>query len=146
MRRLFRSEPAAAPGLDVGALAPLVDMMTLMLVFLLRSYATEPAPSPPEGRFDLAATVSEDPRRAATEVLLSQDGIWVEGGRVTDLDGPDDLIRPVYDRLLAIRDHARIEVHADRDVRWQDLRRVLFTARAAGYGELSLVGASRSGL
>ena len=59
-RRLFRRDAGGiTPGLDVGALAPLVDMMTLMLVFLLRSYSTESAPMPPEGRFELAGTTSE---------------------------------------------------------------------------------------
>lgn len=148
-RRLFRrQESGKLPGLDVGALAPLVDMMTLLLVFLLRSYSTEAAPRPPEGRFELAGTVSEDPRKQAVELLISEEAIYVDGHRVIAVAYlPDDLlIRELYDPLLLTRGKKRIEVHADRAVPWSVLKRVLHTARTAGFEELSLVAANTSSL
>lgn len=147
-RRLFRRPPPAADGLDVGALAPMVDMMTLLLVFLIRSYSTDPAPTPPEGPFALAGTVSEDGRHPAVEILVSPEAIWIEGRRVAALDYLPDtlLVREIYDPLLLMRGKSRIEVHADRTVEWAVLKRVFYTARAAGFQELVLVGASRSSL
>ena len=149
-RRLFRApESGLAPGLDVGALAPLVDMMTLLLVFLLRSYSTESAPMPPEGKFELAGTVSEDPRQGGSVVVLvSTDAIYVDGRRVIAVSYlPEDLlVREIYDPLLLMRGKKRIEVHADRAISWGVLKRVFHTARAAGFEELSLVAANTSSL
>ena len=147
--RMFRrQEGGLGPGLDVGALAPMVDMMTLLLVFLLRSYSTETAPSPPTGDFELAGTVSEESRQGGVELLVSSDAIYVEGDRVAALAylGDDKLLRPVYDRLLLVRGKTRVEIHADRHVRWDLLQRVLFTAQAAGFTDLSLVAAHKGGL
>jgi biopolymer transport protein ExbD len=149
MRRLFRRRgPEPLPGLDVGALAPLVDMMTLMLVFLLRSYSTESAPAPPEGHFELPGTVSEDARKQAVEILISQEAVYLEGRRIVALEylSEDLLIRELYDVLLLVRGKQRVEVHADRTIQWSVLKRVLHTARTAGFEELSLVAANTSSL
>lgn len=148
-RRLFRSdEGSLAPGLDVGALAPMVDMMTLLLVFLLRSYSTEAAPAPPEGPFELAGTVSEDARRPAVEVLVSAEAVYLDGHRVIAVKYLPDalLIHEIYDPLLAMRGRDRLEVHADKGVSWGVLKRVLHTARAAGFEEISLVAANKASL
>lgn len=148
MKRMFRRAPPASVGLDVGALAPMVDMMTLLLVFLLRSYSTDAAPAPREGPFDLAATSSEDPRHGGLELLVSAEAIYVDGQRIAawEFVEGEGVIRPLYDRLLAARQKGRAEVHADRGVEWQDLSRVLATARAAGVEQLSLVGAYQGGM
>ena len=149
-RRLFKARPTTlADGLDVGALAPLVDMMTLLLVFLLRSYSTESAPVPPEGRFELAGTVSEETRQdGSVVVLVSREAIYIDGRRVIAVDylPTDLLVREIYDPLLLLRSQTRIEVHADRTIPWGVLKRVLHTARSAGFEELSLVAASTSSL
>jgi len=148
-RRLFRPEEGGVgAGLDVGALAPMVDMMTLLLVFMLRSYATEPAPAPPVADFALAGTVSEDPRSRAVEVLVAGDGVWVDGRRLATLTAgdPEVLVRPLYEALLKLRGPRRVEVHADHRVSYAMLRRILYTARAAEYDEIALVAVNRASL
>lgn len=149
MRRLFRRDPiVVSDGLDVGALAPLVDMMTLLLVFLLRSYATDPAPAPPVGDFTLAGTTSEDARARAVEILVSTDAIWIDGRKLASNADLGDalLVRPVYDVLLATRGIGRVEIYADARVPYGVLRRVLYTARAAEYDDVSLLAANRASL
>ena len=150
-RLLRREGTSGAVGLDVGALAPMVDMMTLLLVFLLRTYSTDLAPAPPEGPFALASTASEDPRRGGVEILVSTEAIYVDGQRVAawgyiDGEAPGAVIRPLYDRLLAQRGKARAEVHADGNIPWKQLSRVLSTAQAAGVEQIALVGAYRGGM
>ncbi len=148
MKRMFRSRPTATVGLDVGALAPMVDMMTLLLVFLLRTYSADAAPMPPEGPFELATTASDDERHVGTEILVSDVAVYVDGHRIAawDFIEGEGVIRPLYDRLLATRGKASVEVHADRAVEWRQLSRVLATARAAGFERLSLVGAHAASL
>ncbi len=149
-RRFGRPAPTSsiAGGLDVGALAPMVDMMTLLLVFLLRSYSTEAAPLPPSGPFELAGTRSEDPRAGGVEILVSNEAIWIDGDRVaaTAYLPNEALVRPIYDRLLTVRGKDRVEVHADRAVPWRVLERVLHSASAAGFTQLSLVAANEASL
>ena len=162
MPRLFRTRPGAAEaesagagGLDVGALAPMVDMMTLLLVFLLRTWSQDTAPA--TTGLELVGTRTGTAHRAGgTEVMITQEAVWLDGVRVTTIQTPaggpdgqprsDDLIRPLYDRLLPIRDKGVIAIYADRRLPCGALRRVLQTARAAGFAELSIVGASEAGL
>lgn len=149
MRRMFASKGLnQGPGLDIGALAPMVDMMTVLLVLLLRSYATDPAPMPPEGRLELADTLSEDPRQAAIELLISDEAIYINGHRVIAVAylPTDLLVRELYDPLLAMRSKGRVEIHAHRAATWSTLERVLHTARAAGYSDIALVGIAGGGV
>lgn len=144
MRRLLRGRaaPAVDAGLDIGALAPMVDMMTVLLVLLLRSYATDPAPMPPAGRLELGSTLSEDPRQSGVEILISDEAIFVNGRRViaTAYLPSELMIREIYDPLLMMRDRGRIEIHAHRLVTWAVLEKVLYTARSAGFSDIALVG------
>ena len=123
-------------------------MMTLLLVFLLRTYSADAAPVPPEGPFELASTTSLDERHAGTEILVSNVAVYVDGQRIGAwefIEG-EGVIRPLYDRLLATRGKTNVEVHADRSVEWHQLSRVLATAKAAGFEQLSLVGAHEASL
>lgn len=147
-RRLFRPVEAVSDGLDVGALAPMVDMMTLLLVFLLRTWSTESAPEPSTGSFELATTTSTEARSGGLTVLVSPSGVWLEGRRVIGLDdlGDDTLIRPLYDPLLAMRGEKAVEIHADATVPWAVLKRVFATCQAAGSPQIALVGVSAESL
>ena len=148
---MFRRGPASTrDGLDVGALAPMVDMMTLLLVFLLRTWSTESAPAPPTGPFMLARTTSSQSREQAVTVLVSNEAVWVEGHRViatpSVLAEPTTLIREVYDPLLLLRDKGRVEIHADATVPYAALKRIIATCQSAGVTEIALVGVSAEGM
>ena len=47
--------------------------------------------------------------------------------------------------LTAIHRHGKIEVHTDRDVPYGVVKKVLYTARAAGVNEIALVGTVEAG-
>jgi biopolymer transport protein ExbD len=147
-RRLFSRQEASLVGLDVGALAPMVDMMTLLLVFLLRSYSNEAAPTPPSGPFELAGTQAEGSRQGGTQVMLSVEAVFLDGERVLAVDylGSEPMIRPLYDRLLGVRDKSRLEVISDKHVPYGTLKKVFQTARSAGFSKITLVGASSGSL
>jgi len=159
-RRLFqRSGAPVRDGLDVGALAPMVDMMTLLLVFLLRTWSTESAPTPTTGAFSLAATTSADPRQPATEIIVSNEGVWINSHRVTATralasnpastgtsTSTESLIREIYDPLLQARVKDRVEIHADAKVNYGILKKIIATCHAAGFDEIALVGVSAEGM
>jgi biopolymer transport protein ExbD len=148
-RTLFRHRPEpAGVGLDVGALAPMVDMMVLLLVFLLRTYSTDLAPAPEHESFELAGTTSDADRSGGVELLVSTEAVYVNGHRVAAwefIEG-SGVIDPLYAVLLQVRPKVRAEVHADAGVPWRRLERVLQTAQAAGVEEIALVGVWRGGM
>jgi len=148
-RRLFRHRvDSAGVGLDVGALAPMVDMMVLLLVFLLRTYSTDLAPAPPNESFMLANTSADGDRAGGIELIVSPQGIYVNGHRVAAwefIDG-NGVIEPLYAILLQVRPKVRAEIHADASVPWKRLQRVLQTAQAAGVEEIALVGVWQGGI
>ncbi len=132
----------------MAALAPFVDMMTLLLVFLLRTWATEPSPAPTSVPFTPALTTSETPRRAGMSLVVGRDAAWLDGRALPPEVGtaePTSLVRPLYDALLAQRGQRPLEIVADADVPWHRLRTFIDTARAAGVEEIALVGETRLG-
>ena len=146
-RLLPRAPEAPAEGLSVAALAPFVDMMTLLLVFLLRTWATEPSPAPAAVSFTPALTLSEAPRRGGLSLVVGRDAAWLDG-RALPVDavaGESALVRPLYDALLVQRGTPVLEIVADAEVPWKRLRAFIDTARAAGVEDIALVGESRVG-
>lgn len=141
-RLLLRTPEAPAEGLSVAALAPFVDMMTLLLVFLLRTWATEPSPAPAAVVFTPALTMSEAPRRGGMSLIVGRDSAWLDGRMLpAEGEGGDaTLVRPLYDALLVQRGKRPLEVMADAEVPWKRLRAFIDTARAAGVEEIALVG------
>ncbi len=127
----------------------MVDMMTLLLVFLLKTWSTESAPIPPTGAFALATTSSVNVRGPAVTILVSAEAVWVDGHRViatTSIAGEAGVVREIYDPLLMQKDKARVEIHADAGVNYGVLKRVMATCQAAGVDEVALVGASAGGM
>jgi biopolymer transport protein ExbD len=123
----------------------MVDLLTVLLVFLLRSWSTEAAPAAPEPGFTLPVASSEAARRGGLEIVVSPEAVYLSGERIAATARATDspVLRPLYDRVLALRDRARAEVYVDARVPWNALRTVLATAKAAGVDEVSLVAELR---
>ncbi len=146
MRRLRPPRPAAA---GFGALLPLVDVVTLLLVFLLRAWSADPPLDVGEAGFRLPETASTAPVPGDLALDVGRDGIWLGGARVASsawVLGADDLLVPELDAAIRARAPRALVVRADEQVPYGLLRRVLFTAREAGVADLSLVARSRAGL
>ncbi len=149
MRRRL-GQPATRPGgLGTGALASMVDLLTILLVVLLRTWSTEPPLDLAEPDATLPLSASEDPVGPGVIVDVGPSGLWVEGeraGSVAYLERSDDvLVDGLYEALQA-RGGRRVVVRADADAPWSVLGKVMFTAQQAGYAEVELVATSRSSL
>lgn len=148
MRRLFpRRRATAPPGL--GGLTPLVDVITILLVFLLRSYSTDPPVRPDDPTFELPMSALEEPVGPALEVDVTPSLIAVDGVRAADTgyyaDHGDELVEELYVRVQAVGAGA-VNVRVDGDVPYRVTRRVLFTCQQAGAERLTVVTRSRAGL
>ncbi len=149
MRRLFRRRPAARTGLAAGALASMVDLLTILLVVLLKTWSTEPPLELAEPAAELPLSSAEDPVGPGVIVDIGPSGLWVEGQRTGSVEyqlGSDDVLIADLYAALQQRSGRRVVVRADADTPWSLLGKVMFTAQQAGYAEVELVAVSRSSL
>ncbi|MCB9746668.1 MAG: biopolymer transporter ExbD [Alphaproteobacteria bacterium] len=147
MRRL-RARAAPAPA-GVAALAPFVDLMTILLVFLLRSYSTDPPILPDDPSFALPSSVEEEAVDHATRLIITDEAMFLGKARVAGcryyVEQDDTLVVELHERLIGAPP-PRLQIVADEDTPYVLLRKVLFTAQQAGVQDLTVVAASRASL
>lgn len=153
-----KRERRPMPGENIGHLnlTPMMDIMTMLLVFLVVSFATEPTNinvsldmKPPESS-------SKTPMDAATKVTISKKEIIVEDRVIATVPGLDTktqvTIAPLREALLERVDHlkaiearggkpfdGRLLVVADASTPYSLVTGVLATAGEAQFAEYKLV-------
>jgi len=131
----------------------LMDMMTIILIFLLFSFSSQDQNIRLDEDVQLPRSNSEKPFKWAINVTLALDRLKVEDefvcglkdGRFLAAADDRDRIGPLYERLVRLkqiegyrhvdRDSAEPVVifHADRRHRFETLYKVMKTAAMAGY-------------
>lgn len=139
----------------------LMDIMTIILVFLLKSYSTEDIQITPSDDLTLPASSSKKPPKLAVNAVVSKTGIMVDGVKVVDVMGSSvgeeykrgTMISPLFDSLKekadaakAIADRSpanpftgRILLQVDKDIPFALVREVMYTAGQAQFGEFKFV-------
>ena len=148
-RRLALGRRPPDAGLATGALASMVDLLTILLVVLLRTWSSEPPLELAEPAARLPLSRSEEPVGAGVIVDVGPTGLYVEGSRTGSVaylaQDQDLLIRSLYEDLQA-RGGRRVLVRAHGATPWSLLGKVMYTAQQAGYAEVELVAVSTSSL
>jgi len=165
-KRKRRRKVVKIPGTDVSSLniVPMMDIMTILLVFLIQSFATEPQNinvnlglRPPE-------STATDLMEPAARVIVTADAILVENDEVVRLadlkieQGGQVEIPAVRDALLDRADHLRalermggapfdgkLLLVAHETTPYSLITSVLFTAGQARFGEYKLVVMQQGG-
>jgi biopolymer transport protein ExbD len=146
MRRLVpRRRARGGP----GPLAPLVDIITILLVVLLQTYSVDVPVRPDDPDFALPLSGSESPVGPAIEIDVTAEAIYVSGQRTANaryyLERDELLIEELYASLQGQGGRA-VNVRVDGRIPYALVRKVLFSAREAGVEQLTLVAQSRKGL
>lgn len=141
-------------------ITPMLDMMTILLVFLLKSFSTSAA-NVNVANLTLPHSTTKLKVEEAVQVLVTAEQILVDSKQVLNLTGealvPTDavsgstLIQPLYDALADKADyHKRIEefggaqfqgkvaIVADQNVTYEVIEKVLYTAGQAEFGLFKL--------
>jgi biopolymer transport protein ExbD len=161
-KKIRIEEPAAE--LNITSL---MDIMTIILVFLLKSYSTEEITVTPSDDLSLPnSSASLKPELAVNTVVtksaITVDGVDVVavlGGAVDPGQKRGTLISPLFDRLkdLADREKANAErpgyspfsgrllLQIDRDIPFGLVREVMYTAGQAQFGEFKFVVYGKEG-
>ena len=149
MRRLFSKSSPQKHGLQAAALAPMVDLFTILVVAVLRASSPEPPIEVPEPDFDIPLSVQEHPTMKGVIVDIGKNGIYVDGWRATSSDywttSEEVLISEVY-AALQMKADTKLKIRADSDAQWKLVGKMLLTARQAGYQDIELIALSNSSL
>lgn len=143
-------------------LTPMIDMLTILLVFLIKSYSVEPAYLNPSQGITLADTTSETVAPDKAVLLIGKDGIFVEGkaivtfknGVISSSDvvaGQLPELRKTLEKMAEktkyIAEHnpsvlftGTLILQADRELPFESMKPILRTAGLAGYHDIKFAG------
>jgi biopolymer transport protein ExbD len=154
----------------------MMDILVIILVFMLKSYASNSANFAASGKIDLPMSLAEEFPTDGAHVVVEPESISFDGEKVLDFSSipqegvegsgytidagflADDNHRivPLYDALVRAREktellmskatwkdekgeikkpnfHGVIIIQADKSVRYDLLKKIMFTGGAAGY-------------
>ena len=138
-------------------LTSMMDILTTLLLFLLKSFVVEGEVITPVPGVNLPESSSNTTPQAAVVVAIFNNTIMVDGQVVAEVSranaSGDLLIEPLADRLDEAREHVieiaklrggneefhgRIAIQGDRKIEFDILERVMYTCGYSGYEEISL--------
>lgn len=145
----------------------LMDIMTIILVFLLKSFGTDDVQIAPSADLRLPTSSAMAHAEVAVNAVVSQTGILVDGVKVVDVAAGavgeeykrGTLISPLFDILKEKADEAkamaetrttatfegRILLQCDKNIPFSLVREVMYTAGQAQFAEFKFVVYSTSG-
>jgi biopolymer transport protein ExbD len=161
-RKLSRQEAPEEVGLNIY---PMMDMMTILLVFLIMSFASGSAEIVQSEELQLPTSSSEVEASEALGIVISQSEVTVEGKRVLALrNGKVDpslkqgggngwLITPLYNNLKQHRDRLKliaaknpqrsfrgeVRLVADKRTPFRTLGEVIYSLGQAEFGSLRFI-------
>ena len=134
------------------ALIPMIDMLTILVVYLL-VHAADYEILPNTKSIQIPQSLSETKPHETVTVLITKETIFVNGASlasVADLRARQDAVIEPLRRALRIEADKRmlkdrndptsheVTVLADKDLPYSFLKRILSTCTAAEYGKVSL--------
>lgn len=137
----------------------MIDMFTLMVVFLLQNYSAQGQLVTPADGLTLPRSSVEKNATVALNVRIAQNSIMVENRLVIDeraylklMEQKDFMIAPLYELLSTYAEESRksadmfgtqfsgaISIQGDVEIPYNVLTRVMYTCGQAGYPNMNLV-------
>jgi biopolymer transport protein ExbD len=144
--------PAGDSGTFKPQLTSLVDVMTILLIFLLKSFSVETQLVTPAPDLTLPESTSREQVAPAINVAVTRTGVIVDGRQILTLaelaatpdDEPTVALLESELRMLAPytgdQDTDRaLTLQCDRDLDFTLLKRVMRTCSAAGFADFALL-------
>jgi biopolymer transport protein ExbD len=134
----------------------MVDVFTVLLVFLLKSYSAEGTLTAAAQNLELPASTSSLSPQPTITITISEDALFVEDDRIgtlTDLRDGDTPYIPALGKALKVRvdkarliagsnpSHAfqgRVTILGDKNTPFATLERVMYTASMSEFGDIAL--------
>jgi len=136
----------------------MMDMFTIILVFLLKNFSTEGAIVTPANTLTLPGSSVEKKAKESLSIKVAQNSITVENDLVIDnvafeqiKSQKEFMIPPLYDALVHFAEEAKkmasisgekfsgeIAIQGDVEIPYAVLTRVMYTCGQAGYPTMNL--------
>lgn len=149
MKSLFKRQAQEDAGLGVSALAPMVDLFTLLVIAILRSSSPEAPLQLAEEKLRLPISTLENPTGKGITIDVGTDGLYIDGWRTGSSkywERSDQLlIRDLYEGLQTYP-NGHIKIRAHSESQWSLVNKVLLTCQQAGFADIELVALSNSSL
>jgi biopolymer transport protein ExbD len=131
-------------------LTSVIDMMTFLLIFILKSFSTETSIITPSADLQLPYSSSKDSTRPAPMLEVTPRFVLLNGAPAADLSAirdSDPLILPELHRQLekaasldgGLKKEHEIIIQCDKSIDFKYLKRVLTTCAKASFMDFSLV-------
>lgn len=160
MSRIFRSSFGFGGGrqaLDVTPelnLTPMIDVMTIILIFLVKSYSITPENLQPSPGVKLSVTASDEAAQDRAVLVISAEGIKLDDQIVVPFTNGQpnaallrqDTIPQVEAALARIMKSSKYKgnntliIQADRHLAFDYIKPILRTASAVGYHDIKFAG------
>lgn len=144
------------PGKIRVNLTSMMDMFTIILVFLLKNYSTEGSLIQPSEYLTLPSSTIRQSPEVALDLVISKEWVMVNHEpvlRVTDIIAQDGLIIPDLQNKLDIyareakqmeesygtKFSGKIAIQGDKDVPYKLLVKIMATCGKSGYPNMRLV-------
>ena len=133
----------------VAALAPLVDLFTLLVVAILRSSSPEPALQMSDPNTNLPLSKSEISAEHSIIVEVGPDGIYVQNYRRASTNywkKQDEILIPELYKEMLRHSGQKTEIRIHSGLEWIVVEKILFTLQQAGIKDIDLLAISASSL
>ncbi len=166
-------------------LTSMMDVLVIILIFLLKSYATSTNSFTTVAGMQMPVSTSQDTPPDSLQVIVTPEGMTMDNERIvefaqnagsldgepsyelkkSDLDENDLRIIPLYDALTKAREKSEVlrakarardastpekpfegilAIQADKRVKYDTIRKVMYTAAASGYRVFRFLARSES--
>ena len=105
--------------LSVAALAPLIDIFTILVVAVLKSSSAAAPPQLPEAQTELPLSAQEQPVLQIATIDIGKDGIYFNGSQVSSRTYWEKQEAPIIDELysrMLLTPPSQVQIRADAEV------------------------------
>jgi len=131
-------------------LTSLVDVMTILLVFLIKSFSVEGNIITPADDLELPVSTSEKAPRPRCSIIITRSALMAEGEVIASLASigkSDSLLVPLlfsymnaqYKKTSVTGTAREVVIQCDREVEYAYVKKVMFTCSKAGFTEFSVL-------
>jgi biopolymer transport protein TolR len=128
----------------------LIDILTLLLVFLIQSFSAEGNLVTPSADLELPLSSSKKPAKPSLMLELTHGGVVADGKQLATnqsfAGAQDFLVKNVYGWLLeqkakAVAAEARNQIilQCDRELEFNIVKRIMYTCSKAGFTDFSVL-------
>lgn len=149
-RRYYSDNTNEDEGTFRPQLTSLIDVMTILLVFLIKSFSVQGNLITPSPDLELPISISTIPPKTMLSIEISKTGVLYEGTQIVQINefAQNDtlLIEPLYHWMILQKSKSQnpkkdpqVLIQSDKEIEFNIVKRVMFTCSKAGFIDFSVL-------